>query len=93
MANQCKAIRSAPQRVEHVDSAVGLRTEYLGPGEMVVAAEVVFGPRQEFATAADAIRSAEARVRETVNLQTSPRAQARTSSTPMPRRASTAAPS
>jgi cation diffusion facilitator family transporter len=64
--NQCKMIRSALQRVEHVDSVVDLRTVYLAPDQMVVAAKVVFGPEKEFATAADVIRNAEARIRETV---------------------------
>lgn len=64
--NQCKMIRSALQRSEYVNSVVDLRTEYLGPDQMVVAAKVVFGPQQDFATAADVIRKAEARVRETV---------------------------
>jgi cation diffusion facilitator family transporter len=63
---QCKMIRSALQRVEHVDSVVDLRTVYLAPDQMVVAAKVVFGPEKEFATAADVIRNAEARIRETV---------------------------
>ncbi len=65
-ANQCKLIRSALQEATHVDSVVDLRTEYLAPDELVVAAKVVFGPGREFAAAADAIRNAEARVRETV---------------------------
>jgi cation diffusion facilitator family transporter len=64
--DQCKMIRSALQRVEHVDSVVDLRTVYLAPDQMVVAAKVVFGPEKEFATAADVIRNAEARIRETV---------------------------
>lgn len=65
-ANQCKMIRSALQRGEHVDSVVDLRTQYLAPDQMVVAAKVVFGPAEEFAAAADVIRNAEARIRETV---------------------------
>ncbi|OBG26684.1 cation diffusion facilitator family transporter [Mycobacterium sp. E3198] len=65
-ANQCKAIRSALQRADHVHSVVDLRTEYLGPDELVVAAKVLLGPQPEFAVAAAVIGEAEARVRETV---------------------------
>lgn len=64
--NQCKMIRSALQRADHVDSVVDLRTEYLAPDQMVVAAKVVFGPEKEFAATADVIRNAEVRIRETV---------------------------
>lgn len=64
--NQCKMIRCALQRAEHVDSVLDLRTEYLAPDQMVVAAKVVFGPEKEFAATADVIRNAEARIRETV---------------------------
>lgn len=64
--SQCTVIRSALQRAEHVDAVVDLRTQYLAPDELVVAAKVVFAPQREFAAAADAIRSAEARVRATL---------------------------
>jgi cation diffusion facilitator family transporter len=64
--HQCKMIRSSLQAAEHVDSVAELRTEYLGPDQMVVAAKVVFGPEQEFAMAADVIKNAEARFRQTV---------------------------
>src|SRR5437763_12674863 len=50
---QYNMIRSALQGVNHVDSVVDLRTQYLGPDELVVAAKVVFGPEEHFATAAD----------------------------------------
>lgn len=65
-ASQCKMIRSALQQAQHVDSVLDLRTQYLAPDQMVVAAKVVFGPEEEFAVATDVIRNAEARVRETV---------------------------
>lgn len=64
--SQCTMIRAALQRAEHVDSVVDLRTQYLAPDQLVVAAKVVFGPEKEFAAAADVVRSAEARIRETV---------------------------
>ncbi|OBF06377.1 cation diffusion facilitator family transporter [Mycobacterium sp. ACS4054] len=64
--NQCKMIRTALQRAEHVESVVDLRTQYLAPDQMVVAAKIVFGPEKEFATAAGVIRNAEARIRQTV---------------------------
>ncbi|MCV7396348.1 cation diffusion facilitator family transporter [Mycobacterium paraseoulense] len=65
-AKQYKMIRSALQRTEHVDSVVDLRTQYLAPDQMMVAAKIVFGPEQEFATAAGVIKDAEARIRQTV---------------------------
>ncbi|UXA07366.1 cation diffusion facilitator family transporter [Mycobacterium sp. SMC-2] len=64
--DQCKKIRSALQRAGNVDSVVDLRTQYLAPDQMVVVAKVVFGPDRQFATAAEVIRNAEARIRDSV---------------------------
>jgi divalent metal cation (Fe/Co/Zn/Cd) transporter len=62
--NQCKMIRSVLQDDEHVDAVIDLRTQYLAPDQLVVAAKVVCGPEHEFATAAGVIRKAEARIRQ-----------------------------
>ncbi len=63
---QCAMIRSALQRAQHVDSVVELRTQYLAPDQLMVVAKVVLAPEEQFAAAADAIRNAEARIREMV---------------------------
>ncbi|WP_156687651.1 cation diffusion facilitator family transporter [Mycobacterium sp. Marseille-P9652] len=65
-ANQCKVIRSVLQREEHVDAVTDLRTQYLAPDQLVVAARVVCGPEPEFAVAAAVIRDAETRIRQAV---------------------------
>lgn len=65
-ANQCNMIRSALQRAEHVTAVIDLRTQYLAPDQLIVAARVECGPREQFAAAADAIRDAQVRIREVV---------------------------
>ncbi|OCB18078.1 cation diffusion facilitator family transporter [Mycobacterium malmoense] len=62
--DQSEMIRSTLRRAEHVDSVVDLRTQYLAPDQMLVAARIVLGPDEKFATAAGVIRNAEARIRE-----------------------------
>ncbi len=66
MASQFGQIRSALQHDEHIDAVTDLRTQYLAPDQLVVAARVVCGPESEFAAAAEVIRDAEARIREAV---------------------------
>jgi cation diffusion facilitator family transporter len=60
---QYTMIRSALQQAKHVDCVVDMRTQYLAPDELLVAAKIVFGPEIELASAADVISNAEARVR------------------------------
>ena len=65
-SKQCNTIRSALERDGRVDSVSDMRTQYLAPDELLVAAKVMFGPDMELGAAADAIKNAEARVREAV---------------------------
>lgn len=65
-SKQCTTIRSALERSRHVDAVSDMRTQYLAPDELLVAAKVVFGSQMELRAAADAIKNAEARVREAV---------------------------
>ncbi|MEV6767007.1 cation diffusion facilitator family transporter [Nocardia sp. NPDC051030] len=51
---------------QHIDRVIHLRTQYLGPEEMLVAAKVSILPGLEIAEIATAIDEAEARVREAV---------------------------
>lgn len=62
--DQSEVIRSTLRRAEHVDSVVDLRTQYLAPDQMLVAARIVLGRDEKFATAAGVISNAEARIRE-----------------------------
>ncbi|MGH3524368.1 MAG: cation diffusion facilitator family transporter, partial [Mycobacterium sp.] len=63
---QSHAIRAALEATEHVDRLIHLRTQYLGPDEMLVAAKVAMGPHVELATVAATIDAAEANIRAAV---------------------------
>lgn len=63
---QTQAIRSALEGTEHVDRVIHLRTQYLGPDEMLVAAKIAVGPRLELAVVAATIDAAEANIRTAV---------------------------
>lgn len=60
------AIEAALGRTEHVDRVIHLRTQYLGPEEMLVAAKIALAPTTDLATVAAAIDAAEAAVRAAV---------------------------
>jgi cation diffusion facilitator family transporter len=60
------AIRAALEQTEHVDRVIHLRTQYLGPEEMLVGAKIALGPATDLATVAAAIDRAEAAVRAAV---------------------------
>ncbi|WP_054815107.1 cation diffusion facilitator family transporter [Nocardia arizonensis] len=51
---------------EHIDRVIHLKTQYLGPEEILVAAKVAFVPGLDIAAIASAIDAAEARVRAAV---------------------------
>lgn len=51
---------------DHIDRVIHLRTQYLGPEELLVAAKISIVPGLEIDQIADAIDAAEARVREAV---------------------------
>ncbi|OBF19257.1 cation diffusion facilitator family transporter [Mycobacterium kubicae] len=63
---QYNMIRAALEQTAHVDRVSDMRTQYLAPDELLVTAKVVLGPEIDMGVAADAIRTAEARVREAV---------------------------
>ena len=63
---QVRAIRAALEETEHVDRVIHLRTQYLGPDELLVAAKIAVGPRLELAVVAAAIDAAELNIRAAV---------------------------
>lgn len=60
------AIQSALAATRHVERVIHLRTQYLGPEEMLVGAKVALAPSTDLATVAAAIDNAEAAVRAAV---------------------------
>ncbi len=60
------AIQSALEGTDHVDRVIHLRTQYLGPEEMLVGAKIALAPSTDLATVAAAIDRAEASVRAAV---------------------------
>lgn len=65
-AAEVGAIRAALENTEHVDRLIHLRTQYLGPDEMLVGAKIAVGPQVELATVAATIDAAEANIRAAV---------------------------
>ena len=65
-AEQQHAIWEALEGTPHVDRVIHLRTQYLGPDEMLVGAKIALPPDCELATVAQVIDDAEARIREAV---------------------------
>ncbi|GBE65683.1 putative cation transporter [Mycobacterium sp. MFM001] len=65
-AAEAAAIRAALENTEHVDRLIHLRTQYLGPDEMLVGAKIAVGPEVELATVAATIDAAEANIRAAV---------------------------
>ncbi|HEY7051651.1 MAG TPA: cation diffusion facilitator family transporter [Mycobacterium sp.] len=63
---QERAIRQALDSTPHVQRVIHLRTQYLGPEEMLVAAKIALTPGSDLATIARAIDEAEARMRDAV---------------------------
>jgi cation diffusion facilitator family transporter len=61
-----EAIRSALDQTEHVDRVIHLRTQYLGPDELLVGAKIALPPACELATVAATIDAAEAAIRAAV---------------------------
>ena len=61
-----RAIRAALEGTPHVDRVIHLRTQYLGPDEMLVGAKIAVGPDIDLATVARVIDDAEARMRAAV---------------------------
>jgi len=61
-----QAIRAALEQTENVDRLIHLRTQYLGPEEMLVGAKIALAPSTDLATVAATINSAEAAIRAAV---------------------------
>lgn len=61
-----EAIRAALEQTEHVDRLIHIRTQYLGPDELLVAAKIALAPTTDLATVASTINAAEAAVRAAV---------------------------
>jgi cation diffusion facilitator family transporter len=60
------AIRTAIEQTENVDRLIHIRTQYLGPEEILVAAKIACPPNSDLQTVAATIDAAEARVRGAV---------------------------
>lgn len=65
-AAEDRAIRAALESTEHVERLIHIRTQYLGPDEMLVAAKIALAPQVQLDTVAATIDAAEARVRAVV---------------------------
>jgi cation diffusion facilitator family transporter len=61
-----EAIRAALEKTDHVDRVIHLRTQYLGPDELLVGAKIALAPGTDLATVASTIDAAEAAVRAAV---------------------------
>ncbi len=65
--DECRAIQAALEQTAHVDRVIHLRTQYLGPEEMLVGAKIALAPPDtDLATVAATIDAAEAAVRAKV---------------------------
>jgi cation diffusion facilitator family transporter len=64
--DECNAIEAALVATEHVDRVIHLRTQYLGPEEMLVGAKLALAADTDLATVARTIDNAEAAVRAKV---------------------------
>jgi cation diffusion facilitator family transporter len=60
------AIRSALEQTANVDRLIHLRTQYIGPDELLVGAKIALAPDTDLATVASTINTAEAAVRAAV---------------------------
>ena len=61
-----KAIRTALEQTENVDRLIHIRTQYLGPDELLVGAKIALAADTDLATVAATIDAAEAAVRAAV---------------------------
>lgn len=64
--DQLRRICAALQSTPHVDRVIHLRTQYLGPEEMLVGAKIALAPDCSLATVAGVIDEAEVRIRAAV---------------------------
>jgi cation diffusion facilitator family transporter len=61
-----RAIRAAIDQTANVDRLIHLRTQYLGPEELLVGAKIALAAETDLATVATTINAAEAAIREAV---------------------------
>jgi cation diffusion facilitator family transporter len=61
-----QAIRAALEQTDHIDRVIHLRTQYLGPDELLVGAKIALAPETDLATVAATIDAAEAAIRAVV---------------------------
>jgi cation diffusion facilitator family transporter len=61
-----RAIRAALEQTDHVERLIHIRTQYLGPDELLVGAKIALAPHVDLATVASAIDEAEAKIRAAV---------------------------
>jgi cation diffusion facilitator family transporter len=61
-----RAIRAAIDQTANIDRLIHLRTQYLGPEELLVGAKIAFAASTDLATVATTINAAEAAIREAV---------------------------
>lgn len=64
--DEAHAIHLALEQTPHVDRLIHLRTQYLGPEELLVGAKIALAPQTDLATVAAAIDAAEVAVRAAV---------------------------
>jgi divalent metal cation (Fe/Co/Zn/Cd) transporter len=60
------AIRGALEQTQHIDRVIHLRTQYLGPEEMLVGVKIALAPNTDLATVAATIDAAEVAIRAAV---------------------------
>jgi divalent metal cation (Fe/Co/Zn/Cd) transporter len=65
-AQEGDAIRAALEQTDNVDRLIHLRTQYIGPDELLVGAKIALSPTTDLATVASTIDVAEAAVRAAV---------------------------
>jgi cation diffusion facilitator family transporter len=61
-----RAIRTALEQTENIDRVIHLRTQYLGPEELLVGAKIALPPSTDLTTVATTIDAAEAAIRAAV---------------------------
>ena len=61
-----RAIRAALEQTENIDRLIHLRTQYLGPEEMLVGAKIALAASTDLATVAATIDAAEVAIRAAV---------------------------
>ncbi len=61
-----RAIRSVLEQTDNIDRLIHLRTQYLGPEELLVGAKIALAPSADLATVAATIDAAEAAIRAAV---------------------------